>query len=346
MDVNKTNEITERMASRISFNTEIGSFTRDIIRAVAVEMAEEENLYTNDLNTRFIDTAKGIDLDMCAKDKYKNRIMSTPATGEVKIIGANGTLIKKGTIVISSQNEYRIIEEKEILNVSTIVKVEAVVPGTKGNCEVGEINRFKEDYIGLGSVTNLNKITGGRDEETDEELRSRLLKYIQNPVISWNRYYFEEKAKEISEVDRVRCIPCWNGRGTVRLIITEKQHQVATSEVKQQVLNLIEDEIISDIVLTVDSVTINNIRLEFEAEINSDYLEQDAKEEIKKNLNDYFFKNLFQERFLYFEIASIINQCKSIDKLSDLKINGIKDDLIVTSDKLCVIEDITIGGIS
>ena len=346
MDSEKINEITERMASRISFNTEIGSFARDILRAVAVEMAMEENLYSDDLNTRFIDTATGIDLDMCVRDKGKQRIEAISATGEVKIIGANGTVIKKGTIVTSSSNEYRTIEEKEIVNVSTFVKVEAVQPGEKGNCEVGEITKFKEDYIGLTSVTNLTKISGGRNQETDDELKARVSRYIQYPPISWNQYYFEDKAKEIAEVDKVKCIPCWNGRGTVRLIVTEKTNPIATEEVKNKIKNLIDNEIISDINLTVDSVVINDIALDFEAELNTDYLESEAKEEIKAALNEFLFKNIFKERILYFEIASIINNCKSIEKLSDLKINGIKDDLVIEPDKLCRVNTITIGGIS
>lgn len=345
MNEQLVNEITDRLCEPITYNTSSGSFARDICRSIAIELALEDADYEKQLNTRFIDTATGTDLEICGNDKGKSIIEATYAVGTVKITGINGTLIKKGTLLINNTNDitYETIEEKTITNVSTTVMVISRTPGKIGNCPAGQINSFKEIYPGLTAVTNESEISGAIDKETEEEYRARLLNYIKNPRISWNKYVFEDEAKTINEVDKTKCIPI--GAGQVKLIITQKDTIIATDEVKTKVHNYINNKILSDIDLIVESVAVFEIDLSIEAEINQDYNTQNAIDEIKTALNAYFFANLFETRLLYFNIANTILNCKSIDKLSDLKINNIKDDLILTEDKLATIKTITIGGI-
>ncbi|MGL6114417.1 MAG: baseplate J/gp47 family protein [Cetobacterium sp.] len=315
------------------------------MRSVAIELATETMNYKNDLNTRLIDTAKGIDLEICGNDKGKKIIEATYATGLVKITGVNGTLIKKGYRVLNSTSniEYEITEDKIIENISTHVLVIAKTPGKIGNCEIGQINSFKEIYPGLSSVINEVPFISAIDRENDEEYRKRLLDYIRHPRISWNKYVFEDEARVIKEVDKAKCIPI--GNGNVKLIITEKNKPIASEKVKTDVKNYITNKILSDINLEVLGVTLYELNLSIEANINQDFNMDNAKEEIIKNLNEYFFNNLFSTRFLYFDIANVILNCKSIDKLSDLKINNTKDDLVISEDKLCIINQIKIGGI-
>lgn len=339
------NEITERMCSDVTYNTSVGSFARDILRSVAIEMASETEDFDNQLNTRLIDTATGVNLEICGNDKGKSIIEATYAVGNVKITGINGTIIPKGILLINNTNNiiYETIEDKEITNVSTTVMVIATTAGKIGNCSAGQINTFKEIYPGLTAVTNETEITGAIDKETDDEYRDRLLNYIQKPQISWNKYVFEEEAKVIKEIDKSKCIPI--GGGEVKLIVTQKNSVIATDEVKTKVYNYINNKILSDINLVVDSVEIFDIQLSIEAVINQDYNNENSKDELTEALNKFFFNKVFETRILYFDIANQILNCKSIDKLSDLKINGIKDDLLLSENQLAVIKTITIGGI-
>ncbi|MGL5901900.1 MAG: baseplate J/gp47 family protein, partial [Cetobacterium sp.] len=251
----------------------------------------------------------------------------------------------KGILLINNTNNiiYETIEDKEITNVSTTVMVIATTAGKIGNCSAGQINTFKEIYPGLTAVTNETEITGAIDKETDDEYRDRLLNYIQKPQISWNKYVFEEEAKVIKEIDKSKCIPI--GGGEVKLIVTQKNSVIATNEVKTKVYNYINNKILSDINLVVDSVEIFDIQLSIEAVINQDYNNENSKDELTEALNKFFFNKVFETRILYFDIANQILNCKSIDKLSDLKINGIKDDLLLSENQLAVIKTITIGGI-
>ena len=75
------------MAEMISYNTSTGSFARDIITSVAIEMVKEEDDYSEQLDKRLIDTATGTDLDISCADKALDRLQATKSTGQVKITG-------------------------------------------------------------------------------------------------------------------------------------------------------------------------------------------------------------------------------------------------------------------
>ena len=186
MSDERINKKVNDMAGMISYNTSTGSFARDIITSVAIEMVKEEDDYSEQLDKRLIDTATGTDLDISCADKALDRLQATKSTGQVKITGVNGSLIKKGYIVINSSTatEYEILEEKTIENISTTVKIQCTKAGTVGNCEVGQINKFGEEYTGLSKVENLENITNGTDIETDDNFRKRALDYIRKPRMS------------------------------------------------------------------------------------------------------------------------------------------------------------------
>lgn len=60
------------------------------------------------------------------------------------------------------------------------VEVVALTPGITGNVDPGTITVQSEPSADVFNVTNINGATGGRDKETDEELRARLIDSSSN----------------------------------------------------------------------------------------------------------------------------------------------------------------------
>lgn len=345
MSDERINKKVNDMAGMISYNTSTGSFARDIITSVAIEMVKEEDDYSEQLDKRLIDTATGIDLDISCADKALDRLQATKSTGQVKITGVNGSVIKKGYIVINSSTatEYEVIEEKTIENISTTVKIQCLTAGTVGNCEVGQINKFAEEYAGLSKVENLENITDGTDIETDDNFRKRALDYIRKPRMSWNQYVFEDKAKEVQGVEHSHCIPRWNGAGTVKVVITEQGKEEISFELKEKVKNYIDLEVISDIDLTVEGVEINKVDVVIKGTISSDFNEEAAKTTLTNKLNDFFFENLFVEKIYYFDIVETIQHAGCITKIGDITVASNRSDIELNETKLCKIDSITIN---
>ena len=345
MSDERINKKVNDMAGMISYNTSTGSFARDIITSVAIEMVKEEDDYSEQLDKRLIDTATGTDLDISCADKALDRLQATKSTGQVKITGVNGSVIKKGYIVINSSTaiEYEVLEEKTIEKISATVKIQCLTAGTVGNCEVGQINKFAEEYAGLSKVENLENITNGTDIETDDNFRKRALDYIRKPRMSWNQYVFEDKAKEVKGVEHSHCIPRWNGAGTVKVVITEQGKEEVSFELKEKVKNYIDLEVISDINLTVEGVEINRVDVVIKGTISSDFNEEAAKTTLTNKLNDFFFENLFVEKIYYFDIVEIIQHASCISKIGDITVAGNRNDIELNETKLCKIDSITIN---
>lgn len=100
-------------------------------------------------------------------------------TGSDKTIPASVQIQTKATTT-SSPIKFMTVEPAYILAgdyESHVVDIVATEAGSEGNVAAGQINQFTSSPPFTGaSVTNTVSTTGGRDEETDAELRSRLLR--------------------------------------------------------------------------------------------------------------------------------------------------------------------------
>lgn len=343
--IDRIEEKIDSMCNKISYNTGVGSFARDIVSSVAIELVKEEDDFFSRMDIRLVDKATGEDLDIACKDKNFTRLQPVKATGKVKIIGVNGTMVKAGYRVLKDNIEYIITENKIIENIYVLCDIECTQAGTIGNCEIGQINKFADNYPGLSKVENLEIINNGKDLESDEEFRKRVLNHIQKPRMSWNRYVFEDKALEVEGVELSHCIPRFAGAGTVKVVITEKDKDTVSAELLQKVKNHIEDELLSDITLEVEGIVSNDVNIVVTCDLTSDYNNERAKELLEIKINEFFFNNIFSKKINYFDLVKIVQECSCIYRLQDLTINNSREDLILNENKLCKIGVLTVKGV-
>lgn len=101
---------------------------------------------------------------------------------------------------------------------TVIVPVEALEAGVAGNVGAGTITRLATALNGITGVVNPLAAAGGRDLETDVDLRTRFKLYISDPPGSGNKADYKIWAKEASIlVGDVDVLPLWNGAGTVKV---------------------------------------------------------------------------------------------------------------------------------
>lgn len=107
--------------------------------------------------------------------------------------------------------------EAQIID-SVTVPVEALVAGAAGNAGAGTIVRLASGLNGITAVTNTLAATGGRDIESDVDLKTRFKSYVAEPPGSGNRADYKKWAKEASVVvGDVDVQPLWAGNGTVKV---------------------------------------------------------------------------------------------------------------------------------
>ena len=344
------NQLTDTMLARDSINkyaTNVGSFSRDIIRTVATELLIQESYYLNETMKYQPATSEGTFLDKICEEDQIFRIPSIPSTGMVKVYGEPGALIKKGYIVSAENVEFTVLEDLVIPANGIVgnidVKVVCTEGGVGGNVGVGNINKFSNTYAGLLKVENLKSFENGKEEETDIELRERRIGILSKPIINYNKYQIEKLILEnIDLIEKVKVIPRVNGAGTAKVVLVEKGTTIVSSEVINNIEIFLEEEIITDASFTVSSVKYKEITLTMEVILNKAYTEQAAKEYITLSLNKFFYENLFSEKRIYYtEVIAKLNELDCFTRTSNVDISNIKDDIILDNDELAKISTIT-----
>lgn len=124
-------------------------------------------------NSGFIHKASGQPLSGLVGNNLIRRRPAEKAEGYVKIMGDPGTIVDSG-FKPSYKIEYTTTETVEIDdNGEVVAHVVADAAGVIGNAEAGEVNVIDTPLVGVSEVTNPDPISGGREEETDDELRKR-----------------------------------------------------------------------------------------------------------------------------------------------------------------------------
>lgn len=127
-----------------------------------------------------IDSAEGIALDRLVKYKGLRRQTVTTAYGAITISGNPGILINTQFIVGKEDGTtYTVTQEGTIGESGTIdLPITCNYPGSRGNAEIGQVNRIITPITGVSAVTNRRIIVNGHDYEMDSELRERYINTV------------------------------------------------------------------------------------------------------------------------------------------------------------------------
>lgn len=155
-------------------NTESG-INAKIIDLLSYALSGLWQLAERVYNNSFVHKAEGRALDGLVENKLIYRRPAEKAFGKIEITGEPGTIIEAGFLVSNGANKiYRTIEDVEIgSNGKVLVDIEAEKAGSDGNAPANTITEIVTPIFGVESVNNPEPILGGRDEETDVELKER-----------------------------------------------------------------------------------------------------------------------------------------------------------------------------
>nr|WP_285839869.1 baseplate J/gp47 family protein [Alkalihalophilus marmarensis] len=125
----------------------------------------------------YIDTAEGSSLDRLIP--FASSIRRRPAeranTNDFIIIGDPNTIVEAGFLVGREDDFIYTTTENVTLDAAgeAVVSIRAVLGGAAGNAQPHTISEIINPIVGVDSVTNPTLVSGGRDQETDPELRER-----------------------------------------------------------------------------------------------------------------------------------------------------------------------------
>ncbi len=244
-------DVQERMMENLpeGLDDMPGGFPYDFTMPTAIEVSQvAQFLLVRVLMLMFSEWAWGDWLDLHAKGAGIERKEATYATGHVTVSGKPGTKIPLGSIFCTESTEttasvdFETEKDAVIPDSGTImIEVTAVAPGASSNVKAGAVTFLGNNIKGVTGVVNENDMEGGTDEEDDDSLRERieLENDSQGGSFVGCDSDFVRWAKSVEGVGECTVVPCYNGPGTVKLVIVDSNHQPASERICQAVYDYI-----------------------------------------------------------------------------------------------------------
>lgn len=332
-----------------------GSIIYDAIATCSLELAEMYMEMRNIYKNTYVLTSQDEYLDYRCMEQGIERYRATKAKkrGVFKTELNNPMSIPVGTR-FSTQSDTEtisyIVIEPYTDSRGTVVPgsyvLECEITGTKGNSYVGNIipityiNKLEYAYLD-------NLIVPARDEETDEELRTRYLLSINNRAFGGNIAQYDEEVKAIDGVGEVQIYPTWNGAGTVKLSVIDAEYNSISDDFIKILKEKIDPENNSGEGLgiapighnvTIATPSIVDINIETNITLASGYSLSQVEDSIKTEISRYILEikkkwgisDKFNNHRLDIYLAklnSYILGVDGVDNVRNTKINGYELDL-------------------
>lgn len=320
-----------------------GTFNKDMIAANSIEFEQayaEMNLI---IEASYAHTSWGIYLTMRAAEFGVIRKESTKAIGKLKVTGEAGAKIIKGSLFATAQDVkfYSKVDEKIGSDGTVIIDIEAGTAGTVGVVEAGTIINIPMSIPNVVGCMNEAATYDGFDEETDKELLERYFLKVRTPATSGNEYHYTSWVLSVAGVGQAKPISCWNGNGTVKVIILNSNGVTASSELIQKVADYIETvrPIGATVTITSPAPKLINITANIKGAFDIDA--------IKTAVNTYFKTVGFDMTYVSIaQIGKILLDTKTITDYDNLKLNNSTDKISISNEELAVCGSVSLNVIS
>ena len=343
-----TNQTYEVIKQRILDNIAIdidkreGSFASNMVSPLSQELAKAYINMGDILRLGFIEDNFDTFLDKRVSEFGVYRKQGSKAIGEIKVEGKDGATIENGTIIKTNDLYFTVLNDIELPNDNTIY-VEANEVGYKYNLLANTEFELVQKNEKITRLVNEINFTNGVDIETDEDLRKRFVKVINNPSTSGNKNHYEEWALEVNGVGRAVIYPLWDGNGTVKVMIIGNDNKPVTEEIVEACRLHIEENMPIGCQLTVITPSLLSVTIKADIGLKEGYELEDIKLEFEASLNEYL-KDVTNE-LTYSKVYGLLVNLAGIGDISNFLINDNNINIAISEDKVINISEIILSEV-
>ena len=340
-----TNQTYEVIKQRILDNINIdidkreGSFTSNMVSPLSQELAKAYINMSDILSLGFIEDNFDTFLDKRVSEFGVYRKQGSKAIGEIKVEGKDGATIENGTIIKANDLYFTVLNDIELPNDNTIY-VEANEVGYKYNLLPNTEFELVEKNDKVTKLINEVEFANGVDVESDEDLRKRFIKVVNNPSTSGNKNHYEEWALEVNGVGRAMVYPLWNGNGTVKVMIVGNDNKPVSEDIVENCKLHIEENMPIGCQLTVTTPSLLNVAVNANIELKEGYELEDIKLEFEASLNEYL-KDITTE-LTYSKVYGLLANIAGIEDITNLLVNGNNINISIAEDKIINISELSL----
>ena len=340
-----TNQTYEVIKQRILDNINIdidkreGSFTSNMISPLSQELAKAYINMSDILSLGFIEDNFDTFLDKRVAEFGVYRKQGSKAIGEIKVEGQEGATIENGTILKANNLYFTVLNDIELPN-DNLLYVEANEVGYKYNLLENTEFELVEKNDKVTKLINEVEFTNGVDVESDEDLRKRFIKVVNNPSASGNKNHYEEWALEVNGVGRAVVYPLWNGNGTVKVMIVGNDNKPVTEDIIEACELHISENMPIGCQLTITTPSLLNVAINASIEVKEGYELEDVKLEFENSLNEYL-KDVTTE-LTYSKVYGLLVNHAGVEDITSFNINNSNSNITISEDKIVNISEINL----
>lgn len=320
-----------------------GSILNTLASANAMSLAKAYIDMGDIISLGFIEDTFDAYLDKRVNEFGVYRKEGTKATGEIKVTGDEGTVINNGTSFLCNDLKFIMLNDVVIGEEDDICYVEAEEVGYKYNLSPNSVFTLTEPINGVKTLNNETAFKNGVDVESDEDLRKRFVKVVNNPSTSGNKSHYEEWALEVNGVGRAIVYPLWNGNGTVKVMIVGNDNKPVDGDIINNTKLHIEENMPIGCQLTVTTPTNLNVNVVATVELKEGYETSEIKEEFETKLNEYL-KTITNE-LTYSKVYGILVNLLGVGDITSLTINDNTSNIAIAEDKIINVSTIELSEV-
>lgn len=181
-------------------------------------------------------------------------------------------------------------------------------------------------------------------DENDDVFRARLLDKIQKPVLGGNENHYVYWGKQVPGVGNVRCVGCWAGPGTVKVVVLSDMGGVPEESVLQAVREHIAPLRPIGADVTVVAASPLQVSVDVIVEITPGTNLDDVKTALYGALNDYLTGIAYTDKLTisYHKIGALMFHVSGVENVVSYTINGAEDSITLTVDQFAALREVTV----
>lgn len=352
---NMTSErIEKRMLANVptKYDKREGSIIYDATAPAAIELAEAYIMARVILMQTFATTADRPYLALRAAEFNIYPEEATQAEVEAKFSRA----IDIGTRF--NYDNLNFIVTELINDIEHTYKMKCETAGIAGNNCIGNIIPI-DPISNLTSAQITKVIAPGEDEEDTETFRLRYFAALKSKAFGGNGADYQEKVLAIAGVGGVKVYRCWNGGGTVKLVILNTQYELPTQEMIDEVQEQIDPPPqgkgyglapIGHIVTVVPATAIT-LNISASLIVKQGYTADDVKTAIQNAVNEYLedrrkeWCKQSDTEYIVIRVAFILTAMLSVQNVidvSNVKVNEEAERIMLNTDEVPILGEITL----
>lgn len=298
----------------------------------------------------FVDETSGRFLDKNAAGYGITRKPGTAASVLLTFTGSAGTTIPAGTLCVTQDGLGFATDEALTLGESGrgTVTATADAVGTAYNVPAGAIVSMQQAVSGVTALTNEAAATGGTDPETDAALFARLDAYKKTPPTSGNEQHYHQWALEVNGVGAASVIRCWDGPGTVKVIIADMALRPVEEELRAEVAAYIETQRPVTAEVTVESAAGVPVEVSVTVETDGTVSKPATEQELTERLAEYLGEIAFTEgaEVVYNRVLALVMGLPGVTDCAELLVGGGTANVPLDANEIPMLGTVTVNGIA